>query len=105
MLVCGGCMGRAIRIVPPADVAFVRCSCGEVGTVCGRCADKRAARPGDMQKQIAKKLRALAKAYANNNIARPVDSAHADGLEQAADIVEGWGRDPASKIRAQASDA
>lgn len=87
--VCARCAAKAISILP-AEAAS-RCACGGLATVCGRCADKRAAKPDREAKQIAAKLQSLAKAYrdtfAKTQLEEHDERGRAEGLDQAADII------------------
>lgn len=85
---CSTCAAQGVTILAVGSTHEL-CSCGELAKVCSKCAERKASRPSDMQKQIAAKLRKLAKAY-ESVITNGEHSDRAEGLSQAADIVEKW---------------
>ncbi len=91
-LVCSKCAGAGVTIVAPPAEAAAKCSCGSAAKVCSKCSEKRAARPSDMQKQIAAKLRKLATAYrrAPDDANQEHQDGRVAGLLQAADLAQGW---------------
>lgn len=94
---CSSCARSAVPLVAGRPASL--CSCGASATTCDACAGKEADKarrpPAEPFKAAAKKLRGLAAGYrASTGAVRAddVESARtdgrADGLEQAADILD-----------------
>lgn len=89
--VCKPCAATGALVVAGKTDA---CACGAAAVLCSGCATLRESRDrGKLVKSAARKLRAIAKAYTLQGIEGGPDEqgcarSCADGLEQAADILE-----------------